>query len=118
MLRSECGCQIIVITTGLLLVVNAKGGGNDNKITGPLEIGVTGAKPFFFYDGSIRGSDILILQLLSKKLGFKYNLTIVNNFDTVVKMVRPLAWTKCLVFYLALTDSRQQMAVLTWVLPS
>ena len=78
----------------VLLVVNAKvGNGNvlkkeDNKIGGPLEIGVTGAKPFFFYDGSIRGSDMLILQLLSKKLGFKYNLKIVNNYDILVKMVR------------------------------
>ena len=97
MLRSECACQIIIITTGLL-VDNAKGGSNDNKITGPLEIGVIGVKPFFFYDGSIRGSDILILQLLSKKLGFKYNLTMVNSFDIVVKMVRPIAWAKCTIF--------------------
>ena len=78
----------------VLLVVNAKGGNDnvlkkeDTKIGGPLEIGVTGAKPFFFYEGSIRGSDMLIIQLLSKKLGFKYNLTIVNNFDVMVKMVR------------------------------
>ena len=78
----------------VLLVVNAKGANDnvlkkeDNKIGGPLEIGVTGAKPFFFYDGSIRGSDMLILQLLSKKLGFKYNLKIVNNYDILVKMVR------------------------------
>ena len=107
MLPSRCAWQIIVTTT-VLIMVHANGGNNnrikdkekymDNKITRPLKIVVTGARPFFFYDGSIRGSDILIIQLLSKKLGFKYNLTMVNNFDTVVKMVRPLAWAKCLVF--------------------
>ena len=83
-------------------MVNAKGGSNNgiekkdedvhNKITGPLKIGVTGAKPFFSYDGSIKGSDIMILQLLSKKLDFEYNLTIVNTFDIMVKMVRLWAW--------------------------
>ena len=99
MLISECTWHIIVITTcTVLTMVNAKGGSNngikkkdkdaDNKITGPLKIGVTGAKPFFSYDGSIKGSDIMILQMLSKKLGFQYNLTIVNNFDIMVKMVR------------------------------
>ena len=78
----------------VLLVVNAKGANDnvlkkeDNKIGGPLEIGVTGAKPFFFYDGSIRGSDMLILQLLRKKLGFEYNLKAGMNFETIVKMVR------------------------------
>ena len=79
-------------------MVNAKGGSYngikkkdkdaDNKITGPLKIGVTGIKPFFSYDGSIKGSDNMILKLLSNKLGFQYNLTIVNNFDIMVKMVR------------------------------
>ena len=84
--------------TTLLIMVHAKGGNNtrikkneknmDNKFTRPLKIVVTGIRPFFFYDGSIRGSDMLILQLLSKKLGFKYNLKIVNNYDILVKMVR------------------------------
>ena len=107
MLRSRCAWQITVLTT-VLILVHAKDGNNnrikknennmDNKFTRPLKIAVTGIRPFFFYDGSIRGSDILIIQLLSKKLGFKYNLTIVRNFDTVVKMVRHLAWARCLVF--------------------
>ena len=98
----------MIFMTTLLIMVHAKGGNNtrikkneknmDNKFTRPLKIVVTGIRPFFFYDGSIRGSDILIIQLLSKKLGFKYNLTIVRNFDTVVKMVRHLAWARCLVF--------------------
>ena len=96
MLISECVWHIIAITT-VLQEINAKSENNsgikkkektDNKITGALTIGVTGIKPFFSYDGSIKGSDNMILQLLSKKLGFQYNLTIVNNFDIMVKMVR------------------------------
>ena len=60
----------------------------DSSMAVPLKIGMTGTKPFFFYDGSIRGSDMLILQLLRKKLGFEYNLKAGMNFETIVKMVR------------------------------
>ena len=66
--------------------MNKKEGSLADKFSVPLEIGVYGPKPFFYYDGSIRGSDILILQLLSKKLGFTYNLKIVD-FENLVKLV-------------------------------
>ena len=85
-------------------MVNSKAGNNNGmskkegafsiKFSAPLEIGVYGAKPFFFYDGSIRGSDVIILQLLSKKLGFTYNLKIVD-YENMVKLVGVGINAKC-----------------------
>ena len=50
-----------------------------------LEIGVLGEWPHFFLeDGIVRGSDILMIDLLSKKLGFSYKLTVVDTSDNVV----------------------------------
>ena len=88
-----------MVSLSILQMVNSKDRsegaiGIANKFTVPLEIGVYGTKPFFFYDGSIRGSDILILQLMSKKLGFNYNLKIVD-YENLVKLVRVGINAKC-----------------------
>ena len=103
MLISDCATKLMVFVS-IHDVVNSMAGKNNemnkkertlaNKFSVPLEIGVYGAKPFFFYDGSIRGSDIIILQLLSKKLGFTYNLKIVD-FENLVKLVRVGINAKC-----------------------
>ena len=103
MLISDCATNLIVFVS-IHHMVNSMAGNNNemnkkekalaNKFSVPLEIGVYGAKPFFFYDGSIRGSDIIILQLLSKKLGFTYNLKIVD-FENLVKLVGAGINAKC-----------------------
>ena len=95
MLISDCTTYLMVFVS-IHHMANSMAGNNNemnkkvgtlaNKFSVPLEIGVYGAKPFFFYDGSIRGSDVTILQLLSKKLGFTYNLKIVD-YENLVKLV-------------------------------
>ena len=98
MLNTVSNLQWILIVS-VLPVVNAESGRTivdgvnmekniENLITGTLEIGMCGTRPFFFYDGSIKGSDVLILELLSKKMGFKYTVRILNHFEKLVQLVR------------------------------
>ena len=50
-----------------------------------LKIGVLGYWPHFFIEDNVmKGSDILMIELLSKKLNFLYNLTVVDTYDNVV----------------------------------
>ena len=49
-----------------------------------LKIGVLGYWPHFFIEDNVmKGSDILMIELLSKKLNFLYNLTVVDTYDNV-----------------------------------
>ena len=49
-----------------------------------LKIGVLGFWPHFFIEDNVmKGSDILMIELLSKKLNFLYNLTVVDTYDNV-----------------------------------
>ena len=61
-----------------------------------LRIGMVGVKPYLFREGSkVRGRDMLLLQLLSKKLRFNYNITFgTSSFGSIVKMVRH-EWIQC-----------------------
>ena len=53
-----------------------------------LNIAVFGEWPYFLVKGNeTKGSDILMIELLSKKLGFSYNLTIVDTPEQVVLKV-------------------------------
>ena len=53
-----------------------------------LDIGVTGARPYFFFeDGVMKGSDIVLIELLCNKLGFKCNLILINSLTKAVQMV-------------------------------
>ena len=57
-----------------------------------LKIGMIGTTPYFFVkDGRIMGSDLQLVQLFSKKMGFSYKLTVVPAFERLVFMVR---WRK------------------------
>ena len=54
-----------------------------------LRIGMVGVKPYLFLERSkVRGRDMLLLQLLSKKLKFRYNISLGRSFDSIVEMVR------------------------------
>ena len=54
-----------------------------------LRIGMVGVKPHLFLEGSkVRGTDMLLLQLLSKKLKFRYNISFGTSFGSIVQMVR------------------------------
>lgn len=54
-----------------------------------LRIGMTGPTPYFFVkDDRIMGSDMQMVQLLSEKMGFSYNLTVVRTMEKLVRMVR------------------------------
>ena len=39
---------------------------------------------FFLEDNVVKGSDVLMIDMLSKKLGFSYKLTVVDTSDNVV----------------------------------
>ena len=46
-----------------------------NEVPKSLDFGITSLPPHFFLkDGKIRGSDVLILELVAKKLDFKINV--------------------------------------------
>ena len=54
-----------------------------------LKIGVLGFWPHFFVeDNAMKGSDILMIELLSEKLNFLYNLTYVDTYDNVFMEVK------------------------------
>ena len=54
-----------------------------------LRIGMLGTTPYFFVkDNKVMGSDMLMVELLSKKLGFSYKVTVVPFFEKMVQMVR------------------------------
>ena len=54
-----------------------------------LHIGVLGFWPHFFVqDFKMKGSDILMIELLSKKLDFSYKLTFVDTYENVVTEVK------------------------------
>ena len=54
-----------------------------------LKVGMAGLKPYLFRHGrEVKGMDMLLLQLLSKKLNFNFNTSFATSFDIVVKMVR------------------------------
>ena len=54
-----------------------------------LRVAIVGVKPYLFLDGrDVKGSDLLLIQLLSKKLNFNYNLSFVPDFDKIVLMVK------------------------------
>ena len=56
-----------------------------SKAKDHLEIGVLGEWPHFFLeDNVVKGSDVLMIDMLSKKLGFSYKLTVVDTSDNVV----------------------------------
>ena len=47
-----------------------------------------GTTPYFFVkDNRIMGSDMLMVQLLSEKMGFSYELNVVRTFEKLVFMV-------------------------------
>ena len=47
-----------------------------------LRVAMMGVKPYLFLDGrEVKGSDLLLMQLLSKKLNFNYKLSFVPDFD-------------------------------------
>ena len=53
-----------------------------------LRIGMLGTTPYFFVkDNRIMGSDMLMVQLLSEKMGFSYELNVVRTFEKLVFMV-------------------------------
>ena len=53
-----------------------------------LKIAMIGVKPYLFLDGrEVKGSDLHLLQLLSKKLNFNYSMTFATEFDKIVMMV-------------------------------
>ena len=53
-----------------------------------LNIGGAGVIPWFYIeDGKLRGSDVLMVELLSEKLGFSYTLEM-NSFVDVFTKVR------------------------------
>ena len=53
-----------------------------------LRVAMMGVKPYLFLDGrEVKGSDLLLMQLLSKKLNFNYKLSFVPDFDKIVIMV-------------------------------
>ena len=78
----------------LIIVVNHGTRGEDTSslhgTEGPafLRIGMLGTTPYFFVkDGRIMGSDMQMVQLLSKKMGFSYKLTVVRTFEKLVHLV-------------------------------
>ena len=47
-----------------------------------------GGKPWFYVEnGELKGSDVMLVRLLSKKLGFKYEMKVVGWHNLVVEMV-------------------------------
>ena len=55
---------------------------------GFLKIGKVGYLPWHFVkNGITKGSDMKLIEIISAKLNFSYNVVIVNNFDEVVQMV-------------------------------
>ena len=52
-------------------------------------VAMAGGDPWFFFgeNGEPKGSDVQILKLLSRKLGFKYNLKAMPYHNGVVEMV-------------------------------
>ena len=75
-----------------------------------LDIGVTGARPYFFFeDGVMKGSDILMIELLCKNLGFKCNLKLVNSLEKAVQMVSETFKTILIFFFITINHSRHIM---------
>ena len=53
-----------------------------------IQVAMGGAKPWFYVEnGELKGSDVMLVRLLSKKLGFKYEMKAVGWHDLVVEMV-------------------------------
>ena len=47
-----------------------------------------GGKPWFYVEnGKLKGSDVMLVELLSKKLRFKYEMKVVGWHNLVVEMV-------------------------------
>ena len=67
-------------------------GSSDQNLRNPahpvgefLKIAMIGVKPYLFLDGrEVKGSDLHLLQLLSKKLNFNYSKTFATEFDKIV----------------------------------
>ena len=67
-----------------------------------LKIGVLGFWPqFFIEDNVMKGSDLLMIELLSKKLNFLYKLTAVDTYDNVVSEVEYDSFCKPAQFHAA-----------------
>ena len=53
-----------------------------------LKVAMGGGKPWFYVEnGELKGSDVMLVRLLSKKLGFKYDMRVVGWHNLVVEMV-------------------------------
>ena len=53
-----------------------------------LNIGCAGVRPWVYPDNNeLKGSDILMVELLSKKLGFTYDVMLERNYDDLFKGV-------------------------------
>ena len=103
---------IILITKGLgrvegLAPIAPDESSNRNR---DLKIGMLGTTPYFFVkDNRIMGSDMLMVQLLSEKMGFSYELNVVRTFEKLVFMVsQMLLYTLtnniCLTSFLLFSD--------------
>ena len=62
--------------------------GSTNKASKVLNIGLAGAVPWIYIENDeFKGSDMLMIKLLSEKLGFSYDLKL-NNYVDLFKMVK------------------------------
>ena len=53
-----------------------------------ITVAMGGGKPWFYVEnGKLKGSDVMLVELLSKKLRFKYEMNVVGWHNLVVEMV-------------------------------
>ena len=65
------------------------------KVPTSLDFGITSLPPHFFMkDGKIRGSDVLIVELLAKTMGFKINVVkpVAGGPNALVQLVKSIVF--------------------------
>ena len=70
------------------MLKNFRDVGSTNQASKVLNIGLAGAVPWIYKENDeFKGSDMLMIKLLSEKLGFSYDLKM-NNYVDLFKMVK------------------------------
>ena len=68
----NCTTLALLILVRLLSGVHCKNSNVEQNVDA-LRIGAKGALPFYFYhNGEVKGSNVKLIEVLSKKLNFKY----------------------------------------------
>ena len=86
-----------------------------------LNIGCAGVRPWVYPENNeLKGSDLLLVKLLSEKLGFTYDVTLERNYDDLFKGVKQaphsLLYDSRTEMFSSNADSKQDIC--HWFVPS